>query len=60
MNNGPSYPISSDPITYDVRVDSQSPDSENNGDEFFRIDPEWRYDKDIFCDRAGYTLLEGN
>lgn len=33
--NGPSYPISADPTTYDVRVDSSE-----TGAEFFRIDPD--------------------
>jgi hypothetical protein len=41
--NEPNYPVSSDPTTYDQRVDSQSIET-GNGDEFFRIDPEWRYD----------------
>lgn len=57
--NTPSYPISSDPTTYDQRVDTQSPET-GNGDEYFKIDPAWRYDQDIYCDRAGYTLWGGN
>jgi hypothetical protein len=26
----------------------------------FVISPDWRYDQDIYCDRAGYTLNGGN
>ena len=41
--NSPSYPVSSDPTTYDQRVDTQSMET-GNGDEFFKMEPQWRYD----------------
>ena len=53
--NSLSYPISADPSTYDVRVDQT-----DSGSEYFRIDPDWRYDQDVFCDRAGYPMNGGN
>lgn len=55
VSNSLSYPFSADPSTYDVRVDSSE-----TGPEYFRIDPDWRYDQDIFCDRAGYPMNGGN
>lgn len=60
LANDPSYPVSSDPSTYDQRVDATDQYSETGNVEFFRIDPSWRYDQDIFCDKAGYTLQGGN
>lgn len=55
VSNDPAYPITADANTYHVRKDSSETDAE-----FFRIDPDWRYDQDIFCDRAGYATNGGN
>lgn len=55
LANSPSYPMSVDPSTYDVRVDNQ-----NGNIDFFRLDPNWRYDQNIYCDRAGYPSDGGN
>jgi hypothetical protein len=57
FSSTPAFPVSSDPSSYELRQDNQD---DPKASEFIRVDPEWRYITDTFCDRAGYPVNGGN